>query len=313
MDKVILFGAGNYGTVTYEFLRSIGMEECVHCFCDNDVSKHNTIIHGKKVISFDDAKKTGYYFAISSTGDSFSQISECLKKNHINYYDSVVSFLQKKYNMDSVELNRKLCAFDHIENMDLFFERGESEEIINIFWGKDTPFYNMFKQLDLNNVIELACGRGRHLPYYIEKANQVTLVDILEKNIDYCKDRFKDTKKIKYYVNNGHDLSRLDDNSYTSIFSYDSMVHFEMFDVYDYLKETYRVLKDGGKALFHHSNLMLKKTQSYMNSDNPGGRNFMCKELFAYLADKAGLEVLEQEVIDWSLPKMDCITLLQKS
>lgn len=38
----------------------------------------------------------------------------------------------------------------------------------------------------------------------------------------------------------------------------------------------------------------------------------MSKELFAYLAYHAGFEIVEQQVIDWSLEKMDCITLLKK-
>lgn len=38
----------------------------------------------------------------------------------------------------------------------------------------------------------------------------------------------------------------------------------------------------------------------------------MTKECFAYLADRAGFIVLEQKVIDWSAPKLDCITLVKK-
>ena len=57
---------------------------------------------------------------------------------------------------------------------------------------------------------------------------------------------------------------------------------------------------------------MLNYRQSFDNASNPGGRNFMSKELFAYLAYHAGFEIVEQQVIDWSLEKMDCITLLKK-
>ena len=39
----------------------------------------------------------------------------------------------------------------------------------------------------------------------------------------------------------------------------------------------------------------------------------MSKQLFAYLADRAGLEVLEQRVIDWGGKKdLDCLTLVEK-
>lgn len=87
------------------------------------------------------------------------------------------------------------------------------------------------------------------------------------------------------------------------------MVHFEMWDVFTYLKETKRILKKGGLALFHHSN----NTESYKVTFATGtaGRNYMSKELFAYLCNRAGLSVVEQEVINFISPQLDCITLVR--
>ena len=62
----------------------------------------------------------------------------------------------------------------------MWFEEAEKQEAKGVFWNKDSVFYQYFKELDLQNVIELACGRGRHVPYYMEKAERITLVDILE-------------------------------------------------------------------------------------------------------------------------------------
>ena len=144
----------------------------------------------------------------------------------------------------------------------------------------------------------------------MEAAGKITLVDILEENMDFCKNRFSGSDKIVYYKNNGFNLEKLDSSSYTSLFSYDSMVHFEMMDVFQYLKETYRILSVGGKALFHHSN----NTEDYRITflTGTGGRNYMSKQLFAYLANRAGLTVLEQRVIDWGKKDLDCITLVEK-
>ena len=38
----------------------------------------------------------------------------------------------------------------------------------------------------------------------------------------------------------------------------------------------------------------------------------MSKEAFAYLAYRAGFEILEQQVINWGIPSLDCITLVEK-
>ena len=51
------------------------------------------------------------------------------------------------------------------------------------------------------------------------------------------------------------------------------MVHFEMIDIYRYLKDIFRVLKPGGMALIHHSNNSDDYKASFTNSIY--GRSFM--------------------------------------
>lgn len=89
------------------------------------------------------------------------------------------------------------------------------------------------------------------------------------------------------------------------------MVHFELLDISCYLKETYRVLKHGGKALFHHSNNYSDYKASY--DDAVHARSFMSDRIFAYLSYRAGFTVVEQNLVDWGgVSKLDCLTLLKK-
>ena len=313
MDKCILFGAGNHGKSILDFLKNEGIDNYVYGFCDTDNNKVGKAINGKPIITYEAAKAKNLPIVLSVISKTaHNEIVEMLDSDNIIYYKDIFFWLNICQHVNSTELNRKYCAYSHMSDMDVYFEDAETEGALNLFWDKSSPFYVEFKRLDLSNVIELACGRGRHVEKYYNDAKKITLVDVLDKNISICKDRYKDYSNISYYVNNGHDLSELNDNTYSALFTYDAMVHFEMFDIYDYLKETYRVLIRGGKALFHHSNLALAYDQSFENSYNPGSRNFMSKDIFAYLAYKAGFEIISQKVIDWSLPEMDCITLVQK-
>ena len=229
------------------------------------------------------------------------------------YFDDVREWLIQE-GMSSIEFERSYCAYFHIESMNYYFDVAENDDAMNTFWGEDSAFFQYFRKLDLTNVIELACGRGRHVQKYINNAKSITLVDILKKNIDYCKNRYGDGDgKIKYYQNNGYNLEELEQDTYTSLFSYDAMVHFEMFDIYEYLKDMHRVMKKGGMALLHHSNSSDDYQATFRSNKNVHSRSFMSKELFAYLAYKVGFNVVEQRVIDWGGSKnLDCISLIMK-
>lgn len=312
MNRIILFGAGKNGQNILKFLDHMGTSDIVDSFCVSNPAEAGGMIEGRPVLEYEKAKIKKLPFVIT-TGKYSAVVRDRLEKDGCVFFDEIGKFLQQTAGMDPVKVNRDYCAFFHIDAMDVYFDSADSDHALGIFWGIESPFHKMFEKLDLTNVIELACGRGRHVDKYYDKAGLITLVDILEKNIEYCKERFAGREGISYYQNNGYDLSELRDGGYTAIFTYDSMVHFEMFDIFSYLKETYRVLKPGGMGLFHHSNLMTDYSQTFENAGNPDARNFMSKELFAYLAYKAGLEIVEQQIVDWTQPEMDCITLVRKS
>lgn len=309
-QNIILYGAGQFGQCVYEFFKYMNLSNDILGFCDKD-SKRLRKVKDKKVYAFGELKEKNAQFIITVYNqDDQAEIRELLERSQVCYYQNINDWAAAN-GFDLTEWNREFCKFYHIKEMDQYFENAESKEELSRFCGKETSFYRLFQKLDLENVIELACGRGRHLQNYIERAQTVTLVDILDKNIEFCKNRFSDKTNIEYYCNDGYSLKALESNAYTSLFTYDSMVHFELFDIAAYLEETYRVLKPGSYALIHHSNNAQDYTASFSESHH--GRNFMSKQLFAYLAHHAGFDITEQEVLDWGLDKdLDCLSLIQK-
>jgi ubiquinone/menaquinone biosynthesis C-methylase UbiE len=190
-----------------------------------------------------------------------------------------------------------------------------AEEYLDGFWNENSVFNKCFKQLDCGNIVELACGHGRHVQRYLENAQSVILVDINQENIDYCKKRYSDENKIKYLVNDGNNFKGIDTNSQTAIFTYDAMVHFEMMDIIEYLKESNRILIDGGKILFHHSNAAFSPELFYHYK--PHWRNYMSADIFAYLALRCGFRVISQDIMSWGggenfVKDLDCLSLCQK-
>lgn len=305
-NQIIIYGAGKRGKACYDFIKKRGKENIIYAFCDRNFDSIWSV-EDKNVISFEEAKKYKIPFLISvveSTDNIKSMITESGCK-WINLEELSLILGEERD-----KLNHDFCSFFHKDGMNDYFQNAEHDDSIAIFWDKETPFYQEFIKLDLDDVIELACGRGRHVPHYIKNAGHVTLVDILPKNIDMCKERFVLENKISYYCNNGYNLEKLASDRYSALFCYDAMVHFEMIDIYRYLKDIFRVLKPGGMALIHHSNNSDDYKASFTNSIY--GRSFMSDKIFAYLAYRCGFEICNQKVIDWGAENLDCISLIMK-
>jgi ubiquinone/menaquinone biosynthesis C-methylase UbiE len=192
-----------------------------------------------------------------------------------------------------------------------YYETHEQDHFMDFFWKEGCVFKRMFDTLTPDNILELACGHGRHVPRYQHLAKKITLVDINQSNIDFCRNRFAGNDKILCIVNNGTDLQDVPSESVTAVFSYDAMVHFEMTDVMQYIQEFSRILRSGGRALIHHSN----------NSGNPGGnpmwhphwRNFMSLDIVTYAASRANFTIIEQQTLRWGeINNVDGVTLMQK-
>jgi ubiquinone/menaquinone biosynthesis C-methylase UbiE len=160
-------------------------------------------------------------------------------------------------------------------------------------------------------MLELACGRGRHSEVVARMAGRLIIMDVLEENIAACRKRLAVYENIEYFKNNGFNFHPLMDESVTSIFCYDAMVHFTPDIVRSYLKDTARVLKPGGMALYHHSNYAGPELEHY--GLHPHARNCMTQLQFAELASECGLSIVESTLISWGgVPDLDRLTLVKK-
>lgn len=190
----------------------------------------------------------------------------------------------------------------------------DAEKWMEIQWHE--MVWPIIKDCDFSNVVDLACGRGRNTTKLIPVSKKITLIDICQDNIDYCKTRFKKEKGLSFKKCDGDSIP-MKDESVSLMYCFDAMVHFDPEIVYNYLNETFRVLKPGGMAFFHHSNYSL-----WCNTDwrhNPHARNFMTYHLFSLWARKAGLEVVSQKVIPWGEKEtgtyaegLDCLSFLRR-
>jgi len=185
------------------------------------------------------------------------------------------------------------------------------EEQTSAFWTQGSPFRDQFDLLDRDTVVELACGKGRHTERAVSLCGSIWATDTSIDALAELSERFKEVSTVRpLLVTGDSSLLEVRNESVTAVFCYDAMVHFEMLTVAAYLAEISRILRQGGKALLHHSNFTGNPTGKF--TENPGWRNFMSADIVCHLASRNRMRVVSQTVIDWDIPELDMLTVLVK-
>lgn len=191
---------------------------------------------------------------------------------------------------------------------------GDNEQYMDDQWN--WFIWPHIKDFDLSSVADIACGKGRNTRKFIEagQSKEIWLVDINEEAIRSCQDRFQTVTdpKIHYVLVDGENVTQIPDQRLSLIYSWDSMVHFDLPVIASYFKEFARMLQSGGMGYIHHSNFGNLGADPHWKN-NPGWRSNVTAEDIRALAEKNGLTVLKQFFIEWDYVKdSDCVTLFQK-
>ena len=139
-------------------------------------------------------------------------------------------------------------------------------------------------------VLEIGPGGGRWSDVLQPRADRLVLMEVTERALELCRERFAGASNVEYVLTEGATLPSVPDGSVDSIWSFDVFVHVAPVDVASYLAEIARVLRPGGIALIHHSGRF---------SRSSGWRSPMTARLFANLSRERGLAV-ERQFDSWA-------------
>lgn len=120
------------------------------------------------------------------------------------------------------------------------------------WWGSILPRIHAFVPCD--SILEIAPGFGRWTQYLKGLAKRVTLVDLSERCIEGCRQRFAADSHISYFANDGKSLDMIADHSIDFVFSFDSLVHAEADVLEAYVRQLAHKLARDGVGFIHHSN-----------------------------------------------------------
>jgi SAM-dependent methyltransferase len=135
--------------------------------------------------------------------------------------------------------------------------------------------------------LEIGPGGGRWSEALIARASQLILVDVSERPLELCRERFAGQDQVTYILSHGSDLPGVADDSVQAVWSFDVFVHVAPRDQARYLDEIARVLTPGGVAVIHHADGQNRGLQPA----RMGWRAPMSRGLFAALARDRGLVV----------------------
>jgi 2-polyprenyl-3-methyl-5-hydroxy-6-metoxy-1,4-benzoquinol methylase len=158
------------------------------------------------------------------------------------------------------------------------------------------------------DVLELGCGGGKFSRRLAPRCRSLLCSDISAEMIDHTRTTLSAralAENVDYRVLNGVDFSGVADESADFIFSYDVQLHLPPENVFSYVRDARRVLRDNGVFMLHQVNLashggMEHFLKQYfagswrLDFHNPGRRgymHFMSAEQMWAIADAARLSV----------------------
>jgi SAM-dependent methyltransferase len=142
--------------------------------------------------------------------------------------------------------------------------------------------------------LEIGPGGGRWSAELVRRASRLILVDVSERPLELCRERFAGDGRIEYVLSAGSELPGIPSATVDAVWSFDVFVHVSPRDQAGYLSEIARVLKPGGVAVIHHAD---GRNRGRLPS-RAGWRSPMSRGLFAALAHGRGLRV-ECQLDSW--------------
>lgn len=148
--------------------------------------------------------------------------------------------------------------------------------------------------LPAQSLLELAPGHGRVTAFLLRFCGRYRGIDLSQQCVDYCRGRFAFRENAAFFANDGLSLAAVAEERFDLVFSFDSLVHADLPVFEAYIPQVLALLKPGGVAFLHHSNL----------ADFPAVADFQHRStsvsaaLVAALVARHGGRVLVQEVFN---------------
>jgi SAM-dependent methyltransferase len=125
------------------------------------------------------------------------------------------------------------------------------EEYINLIENKFIASYIQ----PHHQVLEIGIGGGRTAEILLKYCDRLICADIATEMLEATKQRIGE-KRVNYIKLDGLTLDNIEKSSIDVCFCYDTMVHLEPRDIFNYLTRIPPLLKGEKLCVFHHTNMV---------------------------------------------------------
>src|SRR5262245_4969886 len=201
--------------------------------------------------------------------------------------------------------------------------------------GSDAQWFGTFlprlhAYLPARTILEFAPGFGRWTQFLANHCDHLIGVDLSERCVAVCRERFSSSPNMSFASNDGRSLEAVEDRSIDLAISLDSLVHADGDVLAAYVNELARKLAPNGVAFIHHSNLgryaYYKAIRKLPPLDALGRRLRLVEPRLNWRsfsvtggrvrrwAVEAGLRFTAQEYVNWGTRRalIDCFSVLTR-
>jgi cyclopropane fatty-acyl-phospholipid synthase-like methyltransferase len=153
-------------------------------------------------------------------------------------------------------------------------------------------------------VLEIGVGVGRIAEHLAPRCARFHGVDIAAGMIEVASRRLAGLDNVRLEVLERSDLSCLPDASFDRVYAQIVLIHLDREDVFNYLREAYRVLAPGGRAWFQTNNLLHRGGTlgfvaaadeiAAVGQANRGRVHFLTAPELRHYVELAGFRVVEE-------------------
>jgi ubiquinone/menaquinone biosynthesis C-methylase UbiE len=309
--RTLIFGAGRRGEKLFKSL-SKNDDYNIIGFVDNNSALKGQTFYDLPIYSPDQIMSGEMIFDIIYIAVKDEEAIHAIKTQLEN------SGISK----DKIIIHRIIITPNAGDFWNNFYDKAEASAISNIRHNI-IPVIDEYG-IDITKSLDFPSGRGRIADalkkHYGDRMETIAVCDSNANAIEYCKKRLMGVNA-EFYVNQLHDTTTfplpMESESFTFIYSWDSMVHFSYKWLDFYFSEFERLLKPGGYLFVHHSNfgaadVYTNQPKSENWDQNPHGRTSISADDIKFIAGHYGFKIIEQKIINWVIEKLDCISIAIK-